>query len=142
MFSRVDTDVYNKVKKVYGNKDVTNEQYVDIVKQLKEYFHSKLHVLAARYTFLQTKMKPNETYAEWVAHLRGAARECQLTCPGAKCAETYTDWAIRDIIVLHTPHDVVRTACLQKKNPTLDEVLSIAQTRESTQSTIKLIKNE
>ncbi|XP_055905818.1 uncharacterized protein K02A2.6-like [Eupeodes corollae] len=47
---------------------------------------------------------------------------------------------IRDSIILHTPHDAVRSAALQKTNPTLEEVKAIAEAYEATQKSILLLK--
>lgn len=88
-------------------------------------------------------MKPGQTYAEWVAELRGIARNCLFVCqkmPG--CQESYVDYEIRDMIVKHTPDDSIRTGALQKLNPTLDEVMEIAQAYECTIASKKEIKGE
>lgn len=45
-------------------------------------------------------------------------------------------------MVLHTPHDTVRTAALQKPNPSLADVLAIAEAFEATQKSIRTITNE
>ncbi|XP_055922700.1 uncharacterized protein K02A2.6-like [Eupeodes corollae] len=47
---------------------------------------------------------------------------------------------IRDIIVLYTPHDTVRTQALQKIDPELKDVLDIATAYETTQKTFSAIK--
>ncbi|XP_036342130.1 uncharacterized protein K02A2.6-like [Rhagoletis pomonella] len=87
-------------------------------------------------------MKPSQTYVEWVAELRGAARECMFECAADGCRKSFLDSNIRDMIIMHTPHDKVRSAALQKPNPTLDEVLQIATVYESTIKTCLEIKGE
>ncbi|KNC22183.1 hypothetical protein FF38_01857 [Lucilia cuprina] len=67
-------------------------------------------------------MKPNQTYADWIADLRGASKECQFYCENEGCPHSYVDNEIRDMLVIHTPHDKARSAVLQKTNPTLEEV--------------------
>ncbi|XP_055918533.1 uncharacterized protein K02A2.6-like [Eupeodes corollae] len=47
---------------------------------------------------------------------------------------------IRDIIVLYTPHDTVRTQALQKIDPELKDVLDIATAYETSQKTFTAIK--
>ncbi|XP_036334842.1 uncharacterized protein K02A2.6-like [Rhagoletis pomonella] len=87
-------------------------------------------------------MKPSQTYVEWVAELRGAARECMFECAADGCRKSFLDSNIRDMIIMHTPHDKVRSAALQKPNPTLDEVLQITTVYESTIKTCLEIKGE
>jgi len=47
---------------------------------------------------------------------------------------------IRDQIIVHTPFDAIRTAALQKLQPSLEDVLSIAETYEATTKTVAVIK--
>ncbi|KAI8117091.1 hypothetical protein CVS40_10941 [Lucilia cuprina] len=47
---------------------------------------------------------------------------------------------IRDTIISYTPHETVRTAALQKQNPTLGEVVSLAETYESAQKSLSTLK--
>ncbi|XP_055922730.1 uncharacterized protein K02A2.6-like, partial [Eupeodes corollae] len=88
------------------------------------------------------RMKEGQKYAEWLADLRGAARDCNFVCEKTTCKEPFVDNLLRDIIVLHTPHDVVRSAALQKPNPTLADVYAIAETYESTQKSVLAIKGD
>lgn len=47
---------------------------------------------------------------------------------------------ILDHIIVHTPHDAVRAAALQKQKATLADVLLIAESFESTTKTVAAIK--
>jgi len=47
---------------------------------------------------------------------------------------------IRDQIIVHTPFDAIRTAALQKLQPSLEDVLSIAESYEATTKTVAVIK--
>lgn len=62
--------------------------------------------------------------------LRGKARECNFVCKNSNCNAEYVDQLISDIIILYTPDEPVRTATLHKDDPTLQEVLQIAETYE------------
>ncbi|KFD45904.1 hypothetical protein M514_13216 [Trichuris suis] len=77
------------------------------------------------------KMKPGQTYAEWIADLRGFAEDCHYVCENPKCGATFVDSLIRDMIILHTPHEKVRTTALHYRNPSVDQVISIAQSFEA-----------
>ncbi|XP_046806817.1 uncharacterized protein LOC124419896 [Lucilia cuprina] len=46
-----------------------------------------------------------------------------------------------DALILNTSHEIVRTAALQKQNQSLEEVINIAETYESTQSSLETIRN-
>ncbi|XP_049308593.1 uncharacterized protein K02A2.6-like [Bactrocera dorsalis] len=108
------------------NKDHQNwESYLEQLSQHFMAYSSKRHVVAARYEFFKREMKHTQTHREWVAELRGIAREYEM---------------IRDQIILNTPHDQVRAAALQKLQPSLEDVLLIAETHETTTKTVATIK--
>ncbi|XP_037932566.1 uncharacterized protein K02A2.6-like [Teleopsis dalmanni] len=99
-----------------------------------------MHIVAARFQFGKCLMKHESTYKDWVAELRGLTRKCNYMCSGESCNNSYVDKMIRDQIILHTPHDAVRAAALQKTLPTLAEVLLIAESYEATSKTVATIK--
>lgn len=99
-------------------------------------------MVAARYNFHKCMMKPAQGYREWVAELRGIARQCQFQCTGGSCTHPYVDEMIRDILILHTPHDTVRAAALQKLKPTLEDVLLIAESYTATTNATHCIKQQ
>jgi len=47
---------------------------------------------------------------------------------------------IRDQLIVHTPFDAICTAALQKFQPSLEDVFSIAETYEATTKTVAVIK--
>lgn len=139
--SWVGTETFELLQKIcVGN--VSEKPFYDIISLLNNHYVEKLHVLAARFKFYSIRMKPHQTYADWVAELRGAARECLFQCSKDDCHESLTEENIRDVVVIHTPHDKVRSAALQKTNPSLEEVLQIASIYESTVKTCLELKGE
>ncbi|XP_055844677.1 uncharacterized protein K02A2.6-like isoform X2 [Episyrphus balteatus] len=94
---------------------------------------------AARFQFFRTTLKANQNYADWIAELRGIARNCSFICNKEQCTNPYVDNLIRDVIVLNTPHDQVRNAALQKANPTLEDIQTIAETFEATKIAVHTI---
>ncbi|XP_046811264.1 uncharacterized protein LOC111689674 [Lucilia cuprina] len=130
--SWVGADILELLQKLFEGK-AEEKSYKELVSALNEHFLKKQHILAARFKFYnQMRKKANQSYAEWVAELRGAARECSFICSNENCRESYVDNKIRDMLVLYTPHEKVRSACLQKSNPSLDEVLQICSIFEAT----------
>lgn len=75
-----------------------------------------------------------------MAELRGLSRECSFLCKNSNCGSEFSDELIRDLIILYTPDEPIRTAALHKDDPTLKEVLQIAETFETTQKTVSSIK--
>ena len=71
-------------------------------------------------TFYQCKIKPGQTYGDWVADLRWIGRDSNYG------ALQVLDRLIRDMIVLNTPHNEVRRECLRESSPSLEMVLKIA----------------
>lgn len=133
-------EIFELLKKLFGGENLQNKTYKDVTEKLTEHFEAKIHVIAARYEFNRLGMKPKQTYREWVAELRGIARNCKFTCGLSSCAKEYTDEMIRDMIILHTPHDAVRISAMQKLQPTLADVLLIAESYEATTKSVQVIK--
>lgn len=133
-------EIFELLKKLFGGEKLFNKTYKEVTEKLTEHFVSKVHVIAARYEFHNLAMKPNQTYREWVAELRGIARNCKFTCGVSSCATEYTDEMIRDMIILNTPHDSVRISAMQKLQPTLAEVLLMAESYEATTKNVQVIK--
>ena len=138
----IGSETFELLKKLYGTNDLGTHTYEEMVKKLSEHFQEQIHVVSARYNFNKCLIKPTQSYREWVAELRGIARQCQFKCAGDNCTSTYVDEMIRDMLILHTPHDTVRTAALQKLKPTLEEVLLIAESFMSTSSATNSIKQQ
>ena len=65
-------------------------------------------------------MKPGHTYGDWVAYLHCIGRNCNFG------SSEVLDRLIRDMIVLNTPDNEIRTACLKQSSPTLEMVLKTA----------------
>ena len=135
----VGVDAYHTIKKVYGENSFENENFSAIEKRLSDFYLKSVHILSARFKFWQLKMKPGDSYASWIANLRNAATKCEFKC---ECKKSYTDTAIRDMIVLHTIHDPVRTAILQLGNPKLEDVIKLVNAHESTQAAIEVLKGD
>ena len=54
-------------------------------------------------------MAPLQTYAKWVAALRGIAKDCQLNCDSDACHHrSFVDEQIKDVIIQSTFHAEVR----------------------------------
>ena len=97
----------NYFKKICDG-NVSEKPFYDLVSMLNDNYVEKMNVLAARFKFYSIRMKPNQSYADWVAELRGAAKECMFQCPKDGCHESLMELNIRDTIIIHTPHDRVR----------------------------------
>lgn len=121
---------------------VNDKSFAELTTAFANHFQSKQHILAARFKFFKTTMKSGQSYADWVAELRGIARDCDFQCKKGGCEESSVDYHIRDMLVIHTPHDNVRSTALQKTNPTLEEVLQIATLYEETKQSCNEIKGE
>ncbi|XP_017467969.1 PREDICTED: uncharacterized protein LOC108360272 [Rhagoletis zephyria] len=119
---------------------VKEKTFKEITTALNDHFIEKQHMLAACFKLYRTTLRMDQTYSDWVAELRGRSKDFMFTCCKAGCSESYVDSKIRDMIVMHTRYKKVRTAALQKTNPTLEEVLQIASIYESTVRTCPAMK--
>lgn len=122
------------------DKELTSQTFKELTKSLSEHYVKKKHVLVSRCNFYKTHMLSEQSYTDWIANLRGAARDCAFVCPKPGCEESYADWEIRDMLVKHTPHESVRNAALMKTNPKLEEIIEIAQAYECSKRSSEIIK--
>ena len=118
--SWVGANTYELINKLFSASELDAASFDDVTGKLDEHFKQSVPELAASYTFYQCKMKPGQTYGDWVADLRCIGRDCNYG------ASQVLDRLIRDMIVLNTPHNEVRRACLRESSPTLEMVLKIA----------------
>ena len=102
-------ETYELINKLFSASELDAASFDDVTGKLDEHFKQSLHELTASYTFYQCKMKPGQTYGDWVADLRCIGRDCNFG------ASEVLDWLIRDT-----------TACLKEPSPTLDGVLKTA----------------
>ncbi|XP_036340020.1 uncharacterized protein K02A2.6-like [Rhagoletis pomonella] len=138
--SWIGSDVYELLKNLFGTDILLTFSYKQLIDKLTEQFQMKRHIVAARYDFFKRTMKDSQTHRDWVADLKGIARECHFVCSTAGCTSNFVDDMIRDQIIVHTPYDSVRVAALQKLQPKLEDVLVIAETYETTTKTVATIK--
>ncbi|XP_054742683.1 uncharacterized protein K02A2.6-like [Anastrepha obliqua] len=134
------SDAYETLKKLVGVDELQKQTFNELSAKLTEFYKEKVHVVAARYEFHKAEMG-NRTYKEWIAELRSIARQCDFVCKKENCLHDFSDDMIRDKLILKSPHDAVRTAALQKQQPTLAEVQLIAESFETTTKTVSTIKD-
>jgi len=132
--------IFELENNLFGSENLHQQTYEQITEKLTEHFKQKRHIVAARYEFFKRQMRDSQIHKEWVADLRGIARECQFVCQSDGCLFNYVSEMIRDQIIVHTPIDAIRTAASQKLQPSLEDVLSIAETYEATTKTVAVIK--
>ena len=142
LLSWVGHETYELLTKLFGSVDITQQTFAVLSKKLSDHFEGRKHVQAARYEFYNCQMKPNQTYSDWAADLRGIARSCNFVCKKHGCGESYVDDQIRDIIIKDTPHADVRRQCLLDTDPSLEDVLRKASTFVTTSETDKVLKGE
>ncbi|XP_036324968.1 uncharacterized protein K02A2.6-like [Rhagoletis pomonella] len=140
--SWVGGETFELLVKLFCSVDVQSKSYEELVAKLTSHFKTKVHVLASRYELFKLKMGPNQKYSEWLAELRGVARNCKYVCRNKECNKEFVDELIRDIIVLNTPHEAVRTAALQKLEPTLEDIILVAEAFEAAQTVKKQVSGE
>ena len=57
-----------------------------LMNKFSAYCKSTMHVQAARYLFYNRKMETGQSYAEWIATLRGFAKGSQFVCESDTCS--------------------------------------------------------
>uniref|UniRef100_A0A5S6R6E2 RNA-directed DNA polymerase n=1 Tax=Trichuris muris TaxID=70415 RepID=A0A5S6R6E2_TRIMR len=140
LLSWVVSDTFELLQKLFAGDDVTNVPYDSLVSKLSDYWKKSVHVMAARCLFYRQCLQPGQSYAEWIANLRGIGKDCQFLCPDEKCGKSYLDSLIRIVIVTNTPDEQVRVAALQQSNPSLAQVIQIAEAHEVTRKALTTMK--
>ena len=139
--SSVGPETFQLLQNLFPDNDrIQSTSYEDLAKALREHYQSLTRVQSERHLFYCCKMKPNQTYQDWVAELRGLAKNCDFICKGTNCTESYVDLMIRDQIIKETPHVEVRKQCLQQKDPSLADVISIALAYVTTNEALKTLQ--
>jgi len=134
------THIFELVKNLFGSENLDQQTYEQVTEKLTEHFKQKRHIVAARYEFFKRQMRDSQTHKKWVTDLRGIARECKFFCQSDGCSFNYVNEMTRDQIIVHTSFDAIRTAAFQKLQPSLEDILSIAETYETTTKTVAIIK--
>ena len=76
--SWVGANTYELINKLFSASELDAASFDDVTGKLDEHFKQSVHELAASYTFYQCKMKPGQTYGDWVADLRCIGRDCNF----------------------------------------------------------------
>ena len=140
LLSCLNPNIFSLLQNLFGDAKVTDQTYTALVEKLSGHFKSAIHVQAARYSFYNCKMQTGQTYPDWVATLRGLAKDCQFICKSNACNHlSFVDDQIRDVLIQHTPHPEVRRQCLIDSNASLEDVLKKAQTYVETLKTDQLL---
>ncbi|KII73664.1 hypothetical protein RF11_12215 [Thelohanellus kitauei] len=116
--------------------------YDNLIKALSDFYGKYIHYIHARVEFKRCCLKPSQTYRERGAELRAIAKRCHFVCPNSSCQCSLVDENIRDTIIIRSPHRDIQAALLQKKDPTVRQVLSIAEAMVLTFRTMNVIENE
>ena len=78
LLSCLDPNIFSLLQNLFEGAKVTDQTYTALVKKLSGHFKSAINVQAARYSFYYCKMQTGKTYPDWVATLRGFAKDCQF----------------------------------------------------------------
>ena len=127
LLASVGCETYHLLKNLYSNSDLSIQSYSDLVKKLTNHFAEIVNKYAARFEFSPADLKPDQTYADWVATLRGLSADCDFNCPNAGCGASFTDQMIIDVMIRRTPHAEVRRKCLEDKSLTVEKLVDKAQ---------------
>ena len=127
LLSCLDPDTFSLLRNLFGFTDVTGQPFDDLIDKLSAHLKSSTHVQAARYSFYKCTMQPDQLYPEWVASLRGIAKDCTFVCKSEACHHcSYVDEQLREVIIQNTPHAEIRRQCLIEPNISLNDVMKKA----------------
>ena len=113
LLSCLDLETYKLLQNLFVELNVSEQTFAELVEKLSSHFKRAIHVQASRYSFYNCQMEANQSYAEWVATLRGIEKNCEFSCKSEACNhKSYTDEEIRDVLIQNTPHAEVRRQCL------------------------------
>ena len=73
LLASVGPDVYQLIKNLFVGEKVTEKSFAEICNCLQLHYQEEVNKYAARYYFNERGLKNDQTYADWVAELRGLA---------------------------------------------------------------------
>ena len=68
--SWVGANTYELINKLFSTSELATVTFDQVVQKLNEHYKESVHELAASYQFYQCKMKPGQSYSDWVADPR------------------------------------------------------------------------
>ncbi|KII73425.1 hypothetical protein RF11_05261 [Thelohanellus kitauei] len=133
--------------------DSSKEKFASCSSRLEQHFSSCAVVLVddkkAKFPdldrgveFSRCVLKSDQSYKHWVAELRSIAKMCRFQCSSEGCGCSLIDEDIRDAIILRTPHRYIQGVLIHQKNPSLEQVLSVAESPIVTIKTVDAIKHD
>ncbi|KAI0980233.1 hypothetical protein GJ496_009480 [Pomphorhynchus laevis] len=131
----IGSEAYQLINRLNAGQSLDDTGYIQLVQLLNQHFLKPRHTIAARYSFHQCEMGPNDTYATWLVNLKDKARLCRFFNQTITNECQAIEERIRDHIVMKTPHDHVRNTMLQMENLTLDDLMRVCKTHELIQGT-------
>ncbi|KAI0988135.1 hypothetical protein GJ496_008671 [Pomphorhynchus laevis] len=140
LLSWIGSEAYQLINRLNAGQSLDDTGYIQLVQLLNQHFLKPTHIIAARYSFHQYQMGPNDTYATWLVNLKDKARLCRFFNQTITNECQAIEERIRDHIVMKTPHDHVRNTMLQMENPTLDDLMRVCKTHELIQGTQQLVQ--
>ena len=85
LLSCLDPNIFSLLQNLSGDAKVTDQTYTAFVEKLSGHFKFAIYVQAATYSFYKCKMQTGQTYPEWIATLRGLAKDCHFICKSNTC---------------------------------------------------------
>ena len=140
LLSSVGPDVYQLIKNLFVGDNLAAKSFSEICKSLQSHFKEEINKYAARYHFNECGLKNDQTYADWVAELRGLSRDCDFVCKNSSCEGSYAEQMIIDVIIRRTPHPEIRRQCLQDPKLTLDSLVQKAQSYLQTCKSVEVVQ--
>ena len=140
LLASVGPDVYQLIKNLFVGEKVTEKSFAEICNCLQLHYQEEVNKYAARYYFNERGLKNDQTYADWVAELRGLAGDCDFICKNPACKGSYAEQMIIDVIIRRTPHPEIRRQCLQDPKLTLDSLVQKAQSYLQTCKTVEVVQ--
>ena len=113
--SMVGADTYSLLRNLVSPGKPTDKTLDDLIKLLTEHYHPAPNTAIRRYKFYNGRKKPGESVADFVAHLRKLAEECQF-------GDTFDDM-MRDQLVCGIGDDKVQRRMFVEKNLTFQSAL-------------------
>ena len=65
--SWVGANTYELINKLFSTSELATVTFDQVVQKLNEHYKESVHELAASYQFYQCRMKPGQSYSDWVA---------------------------------------------------------------------------
>ncbi|KAL7678234.1 hypothetical protein ACOME3_004463 [Neoechinorhynchus agilis] len=134
----ISPQIYAKVRKSLGTKKPSDCSFAELKDATSKLYTQEIQEVAARYRFSNTRMKPRQSYDDWIAELWDVSKGCNFFKSEVQDEQKATEIQIGDRVILNSPHEEIRRSAFQHKNLTLEKLRTIINSYDVSKQALEI----